>query len=89
MCNGTGDVGVHSDVYLEIKDRSKDVIISGGRECVQCRGTVGALLESGGQQGGGGWSAGRVPVRDSLCICEFEQMGFDCNPSEKEMITAL
>ncbi|XP_019419550.1 PREDICTED: butyrate--CoA ligase AAE11, peroxisomal-like [Lupinus angustifolius] len=34
LCNGwfrTGDVGIiHSDGYIEIKDRSKDVIISGG-----------------------------------------------------------
>ena len=68
MRNGwfhTGDAAVvHPDGYVEIRDRFKDVIISGG-ENISSIEVEGVLLRaSGGAGGGGGRHAAREMGRD-------------------------
>ena len=63
----TGDLAVeHPDGYVEIKDRAKDIIISGRREHFERRGRDRALQASVGAACGGGRAAGREMGRDAL-----------------------
>ncbi|KHN39513.1 Putative acyl-activating enzyme 6 [Glycine soja] len=67
----TGDVGVmHEDGYLEIKDRSKDVIISGGENLSSVE-VESVIRASGGERGGGGGEAARVLGRDAVRVYEL------------------
>ncbi|KAJ0980946.1 hypothetical protein J5N97_009201 [Dioscorea zingiberensis] len=65
----TGDVGViHTDGYLEIKDRSKDVIISGRENINSVKVGNRALLASKGGEGGGGGNTSPALGRDTMCV---------------------
>ena len=58
----TGDLGVmHDDGYVEIKDRSKDIIISGG-ENISSLEVEEVLYKHPGGDGGGGGGAARSAV---------------------------
>ncbi|KAH7524576.1 hypothetical protein FEM48_Zijuj06G0134200 [Ziziphus jujuba var. spinosa] len=69
-----GNVGVmHPDGYLEITDRSKDVIISGGENV--CSAEVESVLYSSPAVNEAA-VVGRLDEfwgEDSLCVCEFEE----------------
>ena len=69
----TGDLGVmHEDGYIEIKDRSKDIIISGG-ENISSIEVEGALVPpSGGARGGRGRAAGRQVGREPVRLRHAE-----------------
>jgi fatty-acyl-CoA synthase len=54
------------DGYIELKDRSKDIIISGGENISTIEVESGALPPPGGARGGGGRAARRQMGRDAL-----------------------
>ena len=63
----SGDLGVkHPDGYVQLRDRSKDIIISGRREHLLDRGRGRALRPSGRAARGGRGAAGREMGRDAL-----------------------
>ena len=56
----SGDLAVtQADGYMKIKDRAKDIIISGGENILVARGRGGAVRASGRVRGGGGRAAAR------------------------------
>ncbi|KAI3732963.1 hypothetical protein L1987_64176 [Smallanthus sonchifolius] len=62
----SGDLGVrHSDGYIELKDRSKDIIISGCENIVQSASSC--------SRGGSGGLTGRSLVGDVVCFCEAKR----------------
>ena len=63
----TGDLGVmHPDGYVELRDRLKDIVISGGENIADDRGRAGARRAPVGRGGRGrrraGRAVGRVPI---------------------------
>ena len=63
----SGDLGImHPDGYMEIKDRSKDIIISGGENIIHPGSGGGAVQASQSDGGRGGRQTRRQVGRDSL-----------------------
>ena len=63
----SGDLGVkHPDGYVQLRDRSKDIIISGGREHFLDRGRGRAVRASRRAARRGGGPAGRQMGRDAV-----------------------
>ena len=65
----SGDLGVmHPDEYIQLKDRSKDIIISGGENISSIE--IEDLLPPSGNPGGSGRrQSGRSLGRDPMCVC--------------------
>ena len=80
----TGDLGVwHADNYIEIKDRAKDIIISGGENILA--GGRGMPLPPSARHGGGrGGAAGREMGRDAM---RLRHAAHGMSAPEKELIT--
>ncbi len=69
----SGDLAVmQPDGYVKIKDRSKDIIISGGENITSLEVEDVALPPSGGAGGGGRRAAGREVGRDALRVRRAE-----------------
>ena len=81
----SGDLGVkHSDGYVQLRDRSKDIIISGGREHLLDRGGGRAVCTSGRATRGGGCAAGRDKWGETPCA--FVEMKPGCNATAEELM---
>ncbi len=69
----TGDLGVmHPDGYIQLKDRSKDIIISGGENISSIEVEDALYQPPGGAGGGRGRQAGREMGRDALRLRRAE-----------------
>ena len=63
----TGDLAVeHPDGYIEIKDRAKDIIISGGENISSVEVEIALYKHPGGAARGGGGAARREVGRDAV-----------------------
>ena len=81
----SGDLGVmHADGYIQLKDRSKDIIISGG-ENISSIEVEDVLYKHPAVLGGrGGRQAGRQMGRDAVRFCRERQS--DADVSEDDLI---
>ncbi len=69
----TGDLGVmHPDGYIQLKDRSKDIIISGGENISSIEVEDALVQASGRRRGGRGGEARRQMGRDALRLHRIE-----------------
>jgi len=72
----SGDLGVwHKDNYIQLKDRSKDIIISGGEKHLVARGRGHPLQACRHHRGGGRRAARREMGRDALRLHHASDRG--------------